>query len=164
LNGSAPQTEPKKRSRRLYLVLTAALLLIIIILIADFLGQTSYGPGPVDIEVTPDKQIYLQGEEVNFAVYVNNPQDWPVPYPNGEGYAIEKDGLYIDGYGGHIDYPAGGIPTFPANSRTLTKWQWDQKMLLNGTRVQVQPGNYTLTFSISGYGYSESSNCTFEIR
>ena len=164
MNGGAPHAEPKKRSRRFHLVLALTLLLIAIIFIADFMGQTSYGLGPVDIEVTPDKQVYLQGEEVNFTIYLNNPQDWPVPYPNGEGYAIEKDGLFIDGYGGHIDYLAGGIPAFPANSRTVTKWQWDQKMLLNGTRVQVQSGIYTFTVSLSGYGYEESGNCTFEIR
>jgi len=172
LKGSATQTKPTKRSRRFYLVLAAAFLLSVIIISAVFLSffmmsQTSYGPGPVDIEVTADKPFYLQGEEVNFIIYVNNPQEWPVPYPYSVLYIVEKDGVYVASLGGgQIDYAAPS-PKFPPNSKTLYGdflMPWNQKMDLNETRVQVQLGNYTLTVSLSGYGYDESGNCTFEIR
>ncbi|MBN1244579.1 hypothetical protein JXA31_03200 [Candidatus Bathyarchaeota archaeon] len=172
MKSSAPQTEPKKRSRRFYVILAAAVLLIAIIISAVFLsffmmGQTSYGPGPVDIEVTSEKQFYLQGEEVIFIIYVNNPQEWPVPYPYSVLYIVEKDCVYVASLGGgQIDYVAPS-PKFPSHSKTLYGdflMPWNQTTNLNGTRVQVQPGNYTLTVSLSGYGYDASGNCSFEIR
>jgi len=172
LTGAGNQIEPKKRSRRFYLILIATVLsLAIIVGVVVFelsnVGQTSYGPGPVEIEVTTDKPFYLQGEEVYFVIYVNNPQDWPVPYPNFPGYRIEKDGLNIEEGGVNIDYVMP-IPTFPAHSRTLfnPNLHWNQKMDLNGTLVQVQPGNYTLTvyFNPGLVDYGDGGNCTFEIR
>jgi hypothetical protein len=166
-------TEPKKKSRRFYLVLAAAVLLIAVIISVVFLGlfnmdQTNYGPGPVEIEVISDKPVYAQGEEINFTIYVNNPHDWPVPYPNSVKYIIEKDGLYVASLGGgQIDYPAP-FPMFPPNSKTLYQeflMPWNQKTNLNGTLVQVQSGNYTLTVSFDGaIDYGDNSNCTFEIR
>lgn len=166
--GSAePQTKPKRKTR-FYLVLAVVALLIAIISIVVFLGlfQTSYGPGPVDIEVTTEKAVYLQGEEVYFVIYVNNSQNWPVPYPNSVGYIIEKEGRFISGTTACIDYAAGRVPTFPAHSRTLYNppLLWNQKMDLNGTFVQVEPGNYTVSISFSGFGYSNSGNCTLKIR
>ena len=133
------------------------------------IGKTNYGPGPISIEVTTDKVFYLQGEEVNFTIYVNNPQDWPVECPWGVDYAIEKDGLIIDGVSVNIDFAPDRIPTFPSHSRTLygNMWHWDQNMYVNKTfpRVQVQPGNYTLTVSFYGrVDYGNSGNCTFEIK
>jgi hypothetical protein len=173
LSSADSQTEPKKKSRRLYLVLAATVLLIAVIIgviifeISD-INQTNYGPGPVEIEVISDKPFYLQGEKVNFTIYVNNPHDWPVPYPNSVRYIIEKDDLYVASLGGgQIDYPAP-FPMFPPNSKRLYQeflMTWNQKTNLNGTLVQVQPGNYTLTVSFDGaVDYGDSSNCTFEIR
>ena len=167
-NGSS-QTEPKKRSRRFYIVVIAAVLLlagIIGVVLLDYMGRVSYGPGPVEIEVTTEKPFYLQGEEVYFVIYVNNPQDWPVPHPDFAEYQIEKSGLLIDGGSVYIEFPAGRIPTFPAHSRTPYSplLLWKQKTDLNETRVQVQPGNYTLTVTIQGFGYRSSGNYTFEIQ
>jgi hypothetical protein len=172
LTGESTPIEPKKRSRRFYFILTATVLsLAIIVGVLGFelskAGKASYGPGPVDIEVTTEKPFYLQGEEVNFIVYVNNPQDWPVPYPHFPGYSIDKDGENIEGGGVNINY-ATPIPTFPAHSRTLfncSAYNWNQKMYLDGTLVQVQPGNYTLTVYFEGaVDYGNGSNCTFEVR
>jgi len=131
------------------------------------IGQTSYGLGPFEIEVASEKQVYLHGEEVNFIIYVNNPQDWTVLYPNSVLYIVEKDSVYVASLGGgQINYAAPS-PRFPSHSKTLYGdflIQWNQKTNPNGTMVQVQQGNYTLTVSLSGYGYNESGNCTFEIR
>ena len=164
-----PQTKNKKRSRRFYSILLAAVLLVAAVagaLIFEMLQTTNYGPGPVDIEVATEKPFYLQGEEVYFVIYVSNPQDWPVPHPNFAEYEIEKDGLLIDGGSVFIDFAANSIPTFPAHSRTSYSppLLWNQKTALNETRVQVQPGNYTLAVTIQGFGYGSSGNCTFEIR
>jgi hypothetical protein len=171
LAGAGKQVEPKKKSRRFYLVLVAAVLLIAVIVgvvIFEFfnIGNIRDGPGPVYIdEVTTDKPYYLQGEEVNFTVTVNNPQDWPVRYPGFVGYVIEKDGLIIEESGLNIDY-AMPIPTFPAHSRTLysPNLLWNQKTGPGNNRTQVPLGNYTLTVSLSGPSYDDSGNCTFEIR
>jgi hypothetical protein len=173
LSNTEPQTEPKKKSRRFYLVLAAAVLLITIIISVVFsglfhMGQTSYGSDPVEIEVIPNKPFYLQGEEVNFTIYVNNPNDWSVPYPNSVRYIIEKDGLYVASLGGgQIDYVAP-FPMFPPQSKTLYReflMLWNQKMDRNGTLEQVQPGNYTFAVLFDGaVDYGDSGNCTFEIR
>ncbi len=166
------QTEPKKKPRRVHLVLIAAVLLIAVIIDAVFLGlpymdQTSYGSGPVDIEVTPDKPFYLQGEEVNFTIYVNNPHNWSVTYPNSVRYILEKDGLYVASLGGgQINYPAP-FPMFPPHSKIAYReflMPWNQKTDLNGTLVQAEPGNYTFIVSLTGPSFDDSGNCTFEIR
>jgi len=168
LGTAEPQTEPKRKSRRFYLVLAAAVLLIATISIAVFLGlfQTNYGIGPVDIEVTPNKPVYLQGEEVNFTIYVNNPHDWPVAYPFQVAYRIEKGNVPVDSAILSIDFAAGRIPTFPAHSNTTycPISPWNQKTYDNETWVQVEPGNYTFTVSLKGPSFDNSGNCTFEIR
>lgn len=168
LNGETPQTETRKRSRWFYLVLAVTFLLIVMIMSAVFLGQTSYGPGPLDIEVASDKQIYLQGEEVNFTIYVNNPHDWTVPYPNSVSYIIEKNGLYVTSVGGGQITYTEPTPMFSPDSKTLYQellTPWNQKLYVNGALVQAQPGNYTLTVSFDGaVDYGDSGNCTFEIR
>lgn len=175
MSGADSQTEPKKksRSRRFYLVLITAVILIGVIIDGVILyvfssGQRSYGLGPIGIEVTPSKPFYLQGEEVNFTIYVNNPHDWPVGYPGSIRYTIEKDGLYVASLGGgQVDYAAPAYPAFPPSSKTLFRAflrSWDQKMDLNGTRVQVEAGNYIFIVSLSGPNYDNAGNCTFEIR
>ena len=161
MNKKVHQTETKKKSRNFsYLVLATTILLIAIILIAVFLDQTSYGPGPVDIEVTPDKQFYIQGEEVNFTIYVNNPHNWPVPYPYSVSYIIKKDGVYIASLGGGQITYAEPLPKFPPHSKTLFRlllMPWNQKIYLNGTMVRVQPGDYTFTVIFYGrVDYGES--------
>jgi hypothetical protein len=171
LTDTGKKAEPKKRSRRFYLVLVAAVLLIAVtvgVVIFEFsnIGKTRDGPGPVYIdEVTTGKPYYSQGEEVNFTVTVNNPQDWPVRYPGFVAYSIEKDGLVIEESGLSIDY-AMPIPTFPAHSITSysPNLLWNQKTGPWDNRTQVPLGNYTVTISISGPSYDDNGNCTFEIR
>jgi hypothetical protein len=165
----SPQTEKRKRSRRFYLILLATILLIAAVVgavVFEMFQTPNYGPGPFDIEVTTEKPFYLGGEDVYFVIYVTNPQDWPVPHPDYAEYQIEKEGILIDGRSVSIDFAPDRIPTFPAHSRTPYKppLVWNQKTDLNGTRVQVQPGNYTLTLTIQGFGYRASGNYTFEIR
>jgi hypothetical protein len=167
------QIEPKKRSRRFYVIFAAAILTLAItvgVVIFEWSseGQTSYGQGPVYIdEVATGKPYYFQGEEVNFTVTVNNPHDWPVGYPGSVGYLIEKDGLWILQGDLCIDY-ANPRPEFPAHSRTVfyeSSLTWDQKMAVSdGSRGQAPPGNYTLKVYLSGPSYNPSANCTFEIR
>ncbi len=168
------QIEFKKRSRRFCLILiitvfSIAIITGVIVFELSNAGQTSYGPGPVDIEVTTDKPFYLAGEEVYFTVYVNNSQNWPVPFPFYPGYSVDRDGVNIAGGGVHITYEMP-MPTFPANSRTLfncSAYHWNQKMYLNETfpLEQAPPGNYTLTVYFEGeVDYGEASKCTFEIR
>ena len=146
-----------------------AVLLIAIISLFVFLGlfQTNYGIGAVDIEVTPDKPFYLQGEEVNFTIYVGNPHNWSVAYPCSVRYMIEKDGVDIASLGGGQIMYSAPHPTFHPHSKTLYReflMPWNQKTNLNKTRVQVEPGNYTFTVSLEGPSFDNSGNCTFEIR
>jgi hypothetical protein len=164
MNSGDSQTEPKKKSRRFYVVLVAAVLLIavivgVVILELSSIGNTRYGPGPVEIEVTPDKPSYLQGEEVQFSICVNNEQNWRVIYPNTVTYRIGEDwALTIEGdYGSFVEY-------FPAHSRTLYRtYVWNQPIGENSTLAQ--PGNYTFIVSFEGpVNYGNSGNCTFEIR
>jgi hypothetical protein len=130
-----------------------------------YFNQSWYGPGPVDNEVATSKPIYLQGEEVYFVVYVTNPQVWPVPQPDSASYRIEKDGQVFDGGTVFTDF-VSPIPTFPPHSTTTYNPPlfWDQKTGPGTNRTQVQPDNYTLTMTLSGYGYSAGGNFTFEIR
>ncbi len=168
MNGESSQTEPKKRSRRFYIILSAAVLLLAVIIgaaIFEFYSanQTTPGPGPVDVEVVPDKLSYVQGEEITFEIYVSNPQDWPVEYPYSIRYVIEKDGHAVLGEDEYASYPPDVVPKFSAHSRTSFSWNWNQKAYLNGTLAQVEPGNYTLTVSFNVLGSSNSGNCTFAI-
>jgi hypothetical protein len=169
LNSGDLQTEHKKKSRLFYLVLVAAVLLIAVIVgvvIFEFfnIGNTRYGPGPVEIEVTTDKSFYLQGEEVNFTITVNNPQDWPVPHPLQISYQIERNDKFVDGV--TIMVTPAGSPTFPAHSRTLyDTYVWDQKTGPGSKRTQVPLGNYTFSVSFGRpVDYGSGGNCTFEIR
>jgi hypothetical protein len=157
-----------RRSILLFLVVVAAFILIAIILSAVFLNQTGYGPGPVVIEVTANKSVYLQGEEVNFNIYVDNPHDWSVPYPSSVSYTIEKDGPHSDCFEETIYMTYDEIPMFNPNTRTAYRelsMHWNQKLHVDGELVQAEPGKYTLTISFDGLvDYGNSGNYTFEIK
>jgi hypothetical protein len=165
------QTEPKKKSRRFYMLLVSAVLLVavmvgIVIFRMPGIGQPSYDPGPVDIEVVADKSFYLQGEEVNFTVYVSNPQDWSVPEPSGVIYEMYRNSAFIFGGDKHIDFVPDKIPVFAAHSRILFEtWSWDGKVGSGDNRTVAPPGNYMFTVRFGGLiDYGNSGNCTFEIR
>lgn len=166
-----PQTEPKKKSRRFYIILAATVLLLALIIgVVIFewsnVGQTSYGPGPVDIEVTADKPFYLQGEEVNFTIYVSNQQELPVREPSRVTYRMEKDGGEIFNTDINIDFVPDHTPSFHPHSKTLYGTHvWDQKVGSGGNWTFAQTGNYT--FSVLFHGatdYGIGGNCTFEVR
>ena len=79
------QPEPKKLSRRYYLIVATVLLISIVVGVVIFMMfnniEAYYGPGPVEIDVIPNKLVFAQGEDVNLTIYVNNPQDWPALSP-----------------------------------------------------------------------------------
>ncbi len=157
------------KSKRFYAVLAVAILLVILtgaIAVNWYISQNSYGPGPVEMEVTLDKPFYVQNENVTILIYVTNPQDWPVPKPSYQWYRIERGGIGYDGYGLHIDVAANQIPSFPAHTKTLyTTIVWDQKTTgMASNRTFVDPGIYTLTVTLTGYGYdANSGNITIPI-
>jgi hypothetical protein len=120
-------------------------------------SENDYGPGPVEIEVTTDKPFYLQGELINFTIYINNPQDWPVPIPNLVTYKIREDDRIVDDTSMNADFFPGTNNTLPAHSRGPSPYHWNSG--------SVPPGNYTLTVTFYGLvNYGEGGNCTFEIR
>jgi hypothetical protein len=171
LTDESSPPEPKRSFRRYYLIVATVLLISIvvgvIILIMFNNTQAYYGPGPVEINVIPNKLVFAQGEDVNLTIYVNNPQDWLVPYPLEISYQISRDNQFVDGYTLNVNPPPGAISTFPA--RSTTNWEsyvWDRKTKPpGGNRTQVSPGEYTFTASFSGLvTYGEAGNCTFEIR
>ena len=127
--------------------------------------NASYGSGPVDIEVTSDKPVYLQGEQVNFTIYVNNPQNWSVPEPDGVTYEMNRTGTFVSGSTRLIDF-GGPHFLFPAHSRTLYEARvWDGKVGSAENRTFAPPGTYTYTVSFGGLvDYGSGGNCTFEIR
>jgi hypothetical protein len=147
-----------------FVVIITASIAVAVAAYAFNIGNIRYGPGPVEIELTTDKPFYLQGEEVNFTITVNNPQDWPVPYPNVINYQIERNDQIVDDVTAQVTL--AGSPTFPAHSRTLyDTYVWDQKAGLGNNRTQVPLGNYTLNVSFGGpVDYGIGGNYTFEIR
>jgi hypothetical protein len=171
VSSAESQTEPKKRSRRFYLVLAAAVLLIaVIISVVMFemsnINQTNYGPGPVEIEVVSDKPFYMQGEEVNFTIYVTNPQNWSVPEPYGVTYEMHRNGSEVFGGNVQISFAINPPPSFPPHSRKLYETRvWDGKVGPGDNRTLAPPGTYTYTVLFGGtVDYGNSGNCTFEIR
>jgi hypothetical protein len=130
------------------------------------INQTIYGPGPVEIEVVSDKPIYMQGEEVNFTIYVTNPQNWSVPEPLGVIYRISRNDSEVFGGDKHISFGVNPPPSFPAHSRKLYETRvWDGKVGTSDNRTLAPPGIYTFTVAFDGpVDYGDSGNCTFEIR
>jgi hypothetical protein len=164
LASESSQTEPKKKSRRLYAVFVAVALLVAVFSSYRILGshvEPITGPGPIDIEVTADKPFYLQGEEVNFTIYVNNPQDWPVEHPFNVNYQMGNESVDTC-----IDYVPGLQPSFPAHSRTMFgTFPWILESESGSNITLLEPGNYTFTVSFGGrVDYGDSGNCTFEVR
>lgn len=171
------QTEPKKRPRRFYLILASTILIFVVIfgfVIFELTNtaqdqnssQNNYGPGPVEIEVTTDKPFYMQGELINFTVYVNNPQDWPVPLPNQDSQEIVGSSNTVLDVSGFSTPPPDMVDTYPAHSRTLSStYPWNQKTNIDGNLTQVPAGNYNFTIAFYGLvDYGEGGSCTFEIR
>jgi hypothetical protein len=165
------QTEPKKKSRRFCIILAATVLLLalligIVIFEWSNVGQTNYGSGPVEIKVTADKPFYLQGEEVNFTIYVSNQQELPVREPSRVTYRMEKDGGEIFNTDINIDFVPDYVPSFSPHSKTLYSTRvWDQKVGSGDNWTFAEPGNYT--FSVLFHGstdYGNGGNCTFEVR
>jgi hypothetical protein len=120
-----------------------------------------YKPGSLGLEVTTDKPTYGIGENVTFIIKVNNPEDWPVRYPNSESATVKGNGIVTQLLGSAvIDYPIKA-PTYPAREVTIINKTWNQTSI--GTS-SISSGNYTFTYSIQGYGYDISANCTFTIE
>ncbi len=121
-----------------------------------------FGPGPIEIQVTPDKQYFLVGEEPTFTIMVFNNQTWPVAYPDEENTHVYNSTADF-GYATMNINRGVHTSTFSPNSSNPLHWTWFESKQNNQT-IPHQPGNYTLVFGIRGFGYDASSNCTFEIR
>jgi hypothetical protein len=168
MDKSSSTNKPKKKSKRFYTILAVTVLLLallagVVIFEWSNLGRTNYGPGPVDIEVTTDKTFYLQGEEVHFNIYVNNPQDWQVGHPTTVAHEVNEDNQSI--YSDHFEKDYGDSwPAFPAHSKTLFEtYSWNQKNI-NGS--STEPGNYTLTvtFYHGLIDYGNAGTYSFEVQ
>ena len=170
MTDESSQPEPKKLYRRYYLIVVTVLLISIVVGVVIFMMfnniEAYYGPGPVEIDVIPNKLVFAQGEDISLTIYVDNPQDWPVPYPLEVTYQIDRNGNLVDGYTVFAEPPPGRISTFPAHSRTLWEtYVWNQKIGTGNNRTQVLPGNYTFTVSFGQIvDHGHGGNCTFEIR
>ena len=170
MTDESSQPKPKKQSIRFYLIVATVLLIAAVVgAVAFFLFnniQTYYGPGPIEIEVISNKLVFAQSEDISLTIYVDNLQDWPVPYPLEVTYQIDRNGNFVDGYTVFAEPPPGRISTFPAHSRTLWEtYVWNQKIGTGNNRTQVLPGNYTFTVSFGQIvDHGHGGNCTFEIR
>jgi hypothetical protein len=109
----------------------------------NYYNVDNYDSGIVDIKVVPTKSYYLQGENINFTIYVNNKQDRPVRYPTSIYHVIEQNKSIIFDQIEYANYVIDQIPTFPAHNETILPLMWDQKIRVNDTIVQAEPGNYT---------------------
>ncbi len=160
-SGSANLTRLLTRPKhsRLFYAVPAATAILVVVLLAFWYFTSLTGPGPVIIEITSDKRLYSQGENVVFNVYVKNEHSWRVPKPNQVNYRIGEDGVSLN-----INLLPG--QTFPAFSRTFyDDYVWDQKTGPGGNRTQLPPGNYTLRVSFGGpTNYGNEATCTVEIR
>ena len=156
--------KPKPKKLKLILAIIVAAVLIVTVLsvtVHVLTAPAPTGPGPVKIEVVTDRASYLQGEMINFSIYINNIQNWNVPHPTTVTYQIENystETVCID----YVNPP----PTFPAHSRTFfISYVWNQETGNETYRTLVKPGNYTFTVSLSGpVDYGASANYTFEIK
>lgn len=154
----------RKRQRTLKIAAVIAVFTLIVGFVALYVenGPSVYGPGPIEVTITPNKPYFIQGENITFTVTIINKQSWPIAYPNSESTRIEKEGIIYQNEGLNIDY-AVKVPTYPANMNTIHSWRWLETK--NDTMtIPHEVGNYSLTYEISGYGYSASTNCSFEIR
>ncbi len=154
------------RRRRNYAIILFVVLLAAMIGAYCFLQWSFnyYGPGPVEIELVPDKPFYLQGENITVSIYVNNEQNWPVPFPTTLIYPL-TDGNTTMGNKLYIDY-AAPPPTFPAHSRTLYRaMSWNEMSASLPAFMQKTPGNYTFTVRFEGsVDYGNGSRCIIEIQ
>jgi hypothetical protein len=160
--------EKKRKWRRTIKLAAAVIVLVLVIGFVDLYIENMpsyYGPGPFGLEVTTTEPVYEVGEEVTFIIRVNNTQDWPVRYPKSIIMSVEGNGVKIQLLGSAIvDYPPYA-PTYPAHEVTIHNKIWNQTDYhTNRTHTPVDAGNYTFTYSISGFGYDASANCTFEIK
>jgi hypothetical protein len=133
------EAKTKRKFKRLHAIIIVAVLLTAALGFAVYtLTSNQTGPGPVKIEVEAGQPSYLQGELVQFYVYVNNTQNWPVIQPSTVTYQMGTDSQTAC-----IDY-VNPPPTFAPHSRTLLQIHtWNQKTASNGTQTAVEPGNYT---------------------
>jgi hypothetical protein len=157
---------PLKRTALAIVLVASALLVVLVgVVIFHMYDQTNYGPGPVTIEVTPEKPSYAPGEEINFTIYINNPHDWPVPIPWEISYKVRNGSGVVSDVTVMAEPPPGPVSTYPPNSRTFAYYVWNQKTTENKTLTLVSPGNYTFAVAFNGLvDYGEEGNCTFEIK
>ena len=125
------------------------------------MSEDPMGPGPLTLEIIPDRAYYLRGQEIIFSIYVNNAHDWNVPKPTTITYNIgnfSSQTVMLDYVSPH--------PYFEPHSRNLfVSYSWDQKTGDFGNQNLVPPGNYTLTVSFEGpVNYDSLTACTFEIK
>jgi hypothetical protein len=149
--------KPKKKLRWwLTIVLAAVVLFASVVIIWHEFTNVKTGPGPVDIEIVPDKPYYVQGENVNFSIYINNPHEWNVEYPWKKTYTLGNDAQIVD-----MEL-SPDLPSFPAHSRVL----YDTSLWKpNRSSILANPGNYTFTVTLGGHvDYGTEATCTFEIR
>jgi hypothetical protein len=134
--------EPKKKpSWRFAIVLAAVVLFASVVIISHEFTKVKIGPGPVDIEIVPDKPYYVQGENVNFSIYISNPHDWNVEYPWKKTYTLGNDTHIVD-----MEL-SPDLPSFPAHSRVLYDTSlWTPKH----SSILANPGNYTFTVTLGG--------------
>jgi hypothetical protein len=156
------KAKPKKKFKRIHTIIIVAVLLIAALSYAVYTLTYTVpnGPGPVEIEVLTDKPSYVQGENITFSIYVNNPHDWRVPYPSLVTYQIGNESTGVN-----IDYTLP-YPSFPAHSRTFFEnYSWNQMVGSASNRMLVEPGNYTLTVTLNGsVDYGTPKNFSFEIK
>lgn len=170
-----------KRSRLLYAI-PAAFLIAMIAGVLIFVS-TYIGPGQVKIEVETDRQSYQPSEEIQFRIYIRNPQIWQIRYPNTMTYEIfDQNDTRIEPWSTHSQ---GGSP-LPAFSKTLYyTYTWDRSTGFVSNRTQVPCGNYTFCATLGGiqlapvlmnqarstnndsyelFDYENGGNCTIEIK
>ncbi len=123
---------------------------------------SDFGPWSIEIQVSPDKQYFLQGENATFTFVVVNSQSSPVARPSHEITTVTKNGITVDDMDIHINLPASKTPTFPADSNTQLQWTWLESK--DNQIIPHETGNYTLTVRLEGFGYETTGNCTFEIK
>jgi hypothetical protein len=78
-----------KRIRLYALVLVCVIFLPVLgFEVYALMNEEPVGPGPLTLEIIPDRAYYLQGQEIHFSIYVSNTHDWRVPKPTTIIYDI----------------------------------------------------------------------------